>query len=61
MTVMMGSVRSVETPVTLYQSARRHIPEDLNFCQHHSENLKSCIIKSNLPILRNSSACGLCL
>jgi len=36
----LGSGRHSETPVTTYQSARRHNPQHLDLQQHRSKNLK---------------------
>ena len=39
------TVGSFETSTPLYQTARRHISEDLNLQQHHRQNLSSHIIE----------------
>jgi hypothetical protein len=40
-TLKMEALRSSETSGTTQRTARRHIPEDDTFYNHHFENLKS--------------------
>jgi hypothetical protein len=49
----MKASRSSETSITIWQSRRCNIAEDLNFQQHSRENLKSCM-STVLRILQQS-------